>query len=309
MNFYKINFKYKDLINRLIPKQQILSKPITLNSSLGKNRPLTTKQNNRITTHLPPIISIPKTPKKRDIINEDLKICSKNFINPLDFINYAKINNLITEYVYLIKNNQIEDIDNPTKLKITNQDTSLEFEFWTLSLKGLAHVKGSEVEFIPLNEWLKSIDSFSKIIQSPFFKYQRFWRFFRLWKSIVQRSKLSLAKSSLSQDLCFAHKVLRPSFLNIQRKLNELNEIKLFSLKSDGIFSIDEFVQDNMKHKDIITKQFEDFHHFLLKSVQDACEMTRDVLDSPERENISKNTSPLEALIDHYNKSKSSGYN
>lgn len=317
------NIRARELRSRLLPRQQIHDHVLTINSTVAIKRPLTRQTNSRnpkekesdkkkkasvLSSLRPPLTPLPtknisETGQEKDI---------DSITDPFEFIDYVKKKNLTTEFVYLYPTNIIEDADHPTRLVIIPASKASREEFWNLSLKGLTHVKGSAVDFIPLDEWLTSLKQFQKIMRIPFFKYQRQWRLFRLWRSYVNRDKLKTAQNALTNDLFYTHSILRPAFIQIQRELYKLKQIKLFSIKNDFLYTLDEFTKANAKHHEEISQIFEQFFLKLEKIVQDACEQTiesvnlpdRDIKVKPSSNPINSSASPLDVLIEHYNRAK-----
>ncbi|KAK8845027.1 hypothetical protein M9Y10_021203 [Tritrichomonas musculus] len=321
------NNRARELRSRLLPRQLIHSRPLTINTTVAIKRPLTRQLNSRnprekefdrkqkspVSTLLRP----PLTPLPTKNITESNPVQDlESITDPFEFIEYIKKNNLTNEFAYLYPRNIIEDAEHPTRLVIIPASKASRQEFWNLSLKGLTHVKGSAVDFIPLDEWLTSLKQFQKLMKIPFFKFQRQWRLFRLWKSYVNRDKIKTAQTALTNDLFYAHFILRPAFIEIQRELYKLNQIKLFSVRHDRLYTLEQFTEDNSKHHDEIAQLFDDFFLKLEKIVQDACEKTIESLNTPEQNNKGKpttpspqqssapNASPLDLLIDHYNKTQ-----
>ena len=297
-------FRSRELRSRLVPRQQIHNHPLTKGSTFGIKRPFTRQSHRKVaiieTKPKLPFITSPRVNQDPDVkkSNESTQETELESIrDPFEFIEYAKKRNLTSEFVYLYPSDIIEDAEHPTRLVIIPASQASREEFWNLSLKGLTHVKGSAVDFIPLDEWMNSLNLFSKLLKIPFFKYQRQWRMFKIWKSQVKNEKMSFAKSALSSELFYAHGILRPAFLKIQRELHELKQLKLFSVRSDGMYTLEQFIEENNKRRDVVAKHFEEFFLKIEKIIQDSCEKTLDSLNSPD--NV-VSSSPLEQLIANY---------
>ena len=297
----------RELKSRLVPRQQLLNKPITLNSCFGTNRPKTrTTVRPEPASKLPPISPHnPKTPKRLEPEEPEPNIIPDNFENVNDFINYVKRKKAKTLYVYLWPSGVIEDSEHPSNLEIIPPNKVNKDDFITLSYKGISHIRGDNVDFIPLDEWLDGNVKFSKLLKIPFFKNQRQWRHFRAWKSLVQASKIRTANRSLTRNLFFTDGILREAFLQIQGKLNELQSMKLFSLQPTGKYRINHFVEDNKKHTAKMNQILTDMNNYIIYCVNEACERTRESLNSPEKEYGKDDKAPLEAMIQHYKKTKS----
>ncbi|EAY18876.1 Dynein heavy chain family protein [Trichomonas vaginalis G3] len=296
----------RELKSRLVPRQQLISKPVTLGSCFGTNRPKT-RAATRPEIQQKPIHSslhTPRTPKKLEQLEPEISLIPDNFEDPLEFINYVKKYNITNNFVYLYPSKLIEDENHPTSLKIIPPSQVKRSEFWTLSLKGLTHVCGDEVDFQELDEWLDANKKFAKLIQLPFFRYQRQWRHFRAWKSLVQTSKVKHANMMLTQNLFFTDLILRDAFLKVQRKLSDLQNLKLFSLRSTGKYRMKNFIEDNHEHYNKTTQMFSELYNYICQTVNEACEKTRELLHSPEKSGKTKGR-PLELLMEHYKKTHS----
>ena len=327
--------KAQELRNRLVPKQQILSQTITMNTTFKHRISKTNK-----TIHLPNTPPIPPLPEAPSSMQQQIpelgedgsydEIFSK-MKSPFEFIDYARKHNLRKEYIYLVPSGEIETAELPTNLvPISQKDLGLKIpmndkekkaaptsqngaqqatgklEFWNLSLEGLTHINGNVVDFTPLDEWLRSIDHFKKLMTIPFFKYQREWRMFLLWKKYVQRGKMHSAQIHLSADLFFANNIIQPAFIQVQRQIYQIQSIKLFSLRSDGNYTLNQFMEENAEYRKKVAKKFEYFYKNLIRIVQDACEATTDSLSSPERQaSSSADDGPLNLMIAHYHKTHS----
>lgn len=305
--FHNGNDRSRELKSRLVPRQQLISKPVTLGSCFAPTRPKTRAQT-RTESHSRPMtasIQTPRTPKKLEQLEPELNLIPDNFEDPIEFINYVKKYNLTNNYVYLYPSKLIEDENHPTSLKIIPPSQVKRSEFWTLSLKGLTHVCGDEVDFQTLDEWLDANQKFGKLIQLPFFRYQRQWRHFRAWKSLVQTSKVKHANILLTQNLFFTDMILREAFLKVQRKLSDIQSLKLFSLRSTGKYRMKNFLDDNHEHYNKMTTMFTDLYNYICKTVNDACEKTREMLVSPERFSGKTKGRPLELMMEHYKKIRS----
>lgn len=314
------NKRSRDLMNRLIPKQQIHNHPVTLGATIGKNAKPIIRGAPIIN---PKIKKLPPLPEKipdkkessRDIDSDEPlpSIDYETLTDPFDFIEKVKERNDTRSFVYLYPSNILEDADHPTCLRIIPQEQSSREEFWNLSLNGLTHVKSSTVDFIPLKDWIHDLNLFSKIMTIPFFKYQRQWRAFKLWKKAVRSDKMTNARTSLTGSLFFSHSVLRPAFIKIQRELQELQKTKLFSIRPDGLYTISSFLQENEQYRETVAKKFDDFFMDTLQIVQDACEKTIDILNSGEAEHqVKENTeegSVLDQWIAQYNRIQKHGQN
>jgi len=296
--------KAKELQGRLVPKQQIYNHPITMNaafrSSLSKTH---TGPKSAKPTPLPPLPTIEsESDGFSNLTSEEHQLRIEQLQSPLEFIDYANKFRLEKHYVYLKKGNKIENYESPTNLEIISSKDVKRDEFWTLSLKGFAHIKGSEIDFIPLNEWLKSIDQFKCLMQIKFFRIQREWRLFRLWKLCVQRDKILNARSMLSNDLFFAHRILQPSFIEIQKELFQMQSIKLYSIRPGGMYTLNQFKEENTRHQENVLNVFNTMMNKLVQIVQRACEVTLDCLNSPEKDPNDAHRSPLDQMIIHYQK-------
>ena len=154
----------------------------------------------------------------------------------------AKNNNLDGDFVYLQPMNIEEDAENPTRLRIVPPSKINKEDFWTISLAGLSHVKNSVVDFIPLDDWLRSNELFKKIMRIPFFKHYHQWKNFTAWKRTVLRNEMNQAMSQLRDHYFLIHPILRPSFYQIQKEIQALHQIKLFSIKANEVYTMDEFL-------------------------------------------------------------------
>jgi len=290
----------RELMNRLVPKQVIHSHPVTISGVISKNKP---KSQISIVKkkQLPPLAD-----KDEEIKQEDSCVSKKTGLtkNPITYIKLAKEGLDPRDYVYLYPTDIVEDSENPTNLRIINPKKASSEEFWTLSLKGFTYFNQKTADFVPLDVWLRSLDLFSRILTIPFFKYQRQWRHFNIWSRGVRREKILKAHSSLSADLFFAHPILRQSFLRIQKDLNQLKQLKLFAIQPGKIYSVYDFMSENMKHKDKVLHILETFNTSLVENVQIACESAMDNLSSPDADiNQTANGSPLDNLIASYQRS------
>lgn len=301
----------RELQSRLIPRQHVHSNLLSLNNTVAIKRPVTRQirinkeKDNDKKQKLPPLSSLGSPIPKAKLLTEistDKNI--ETMTDPFEFIEYAKQKNLTTEFVYLYPSNIIEDADHPTRLVIIPASQASREEFWNLSLKGLTHVRGAAVDFIPLNEWLDSLKIFSRVMQIPFFKYQRQWRLFKVWKSYVNREKMRFAQTSLTSGLFYSNRILRPAFIQIQKELYKLKQIKLFSIQPDKLYSLEQFAQENKDHRNRIAELLNQFFEKTEKIVQEACEKTIESINSPEREKVVEEGSPLDMMIAHYHKAQ-----
>ena len=314
------NRRSRDLMNRLIPKQQIHNHPVTLGATIGKNAkpiirgvPIINPKIKKLPPLQDKIVSKNENPPDGDSEEAPPEIDYESLTDPFDFINKAKERNDTRSFVYLYPSDILEDADHPTCLRIIPQEQSSREEFWNLSLNGLTHVKISNIDFIPLDDWLHDLNLFSKIMTIPFFKYQRQWRAFKLWKKSIRSDKMTSARSSLTGSLFFSHSVLRPAFIKIQKELQELQKTKLFSIKPDGLYTIESFLKENEQYRETIAKKFDDFFTQTILIVQDACEKTIDILNSGEADHQSNETteegSVLDQWIAQYNRIQKRGAN
>lgn len=301
-----------DLRARLVPKQPVVAPQVTLKGALN---PLakSQKHSHQIATALPPLPDPPVKETvaelKKEVENEATQYESiiDQFKTPFEFIDYAKKHNLKKEYVFLRSTGEIETAELPTNLvplPRANVDTK-QREVWTLSLEGLTHIRNGDVDFIPLESWLNSIEKFKRLLQIPFFKKHREWKFFSLWKRGVQCTKVSNSLQRINADFFFANQTLRNSFLQVRAALNELQRTKLFSLRSDGAYTLQQFIDENSEYRQTVTSTFESYYKKITKIVQEACERSLDELTSPERfQNAKKGARPLDMMIEHYKSQK-----
>lgn len=314
------NKRSRDLMNRLIPKQQIHNHPVTFGVTMGKNpkskiRSSINPNSNIKIKKLPPLPELQAVKLEKAELDSQRQLSDVDYeslTDPFEFIKLAKERNDYRSFVFLYPSEGFEDSENPTNLRIIPHEQALREDFWNLSLNGLTHVTKTSVDFKPLDEWLKSLQDFSKIMQIPFFKYQRQWRYFRLWKRAVQTDKMTYARTSLSSILFFAHSVLRPAFITIQKELNKLQTKKLFAIYPGNIYTLKSFLEENEKYREVITKEFDDFFLNTLQIVQDACEKTIDKLNTGDSENqeelpISQDESIVDQWIAQYNRAKKHG--
>ena len=114
------------------------------------------------------------------------------------------------------------------------------------------------------------------------------------------------AHTALTDELFFAHSVLRPAFIQIQRELNQLKQMKLFSLRPGTLYTLESFAEENAKHREEVMKVFDDFFQKTLQIVQNACEKTMDKLQTGEANDSGKPEnnalSPLDEMIQTYQK-------
>ena len=301
-----------DLRSRLVPKQPVVAPQVTLKGTLN---PLTKSQKHSHTmnTALPPL---PDPPSKET--SAELKKDNENdytqyesiidkFNSPFEFIDFAKKHNLTKEYIFLRSTHEIETADKPINLvpiPRANVDTK-QREVWTLSLEGLTHIRDGDVDFIPLDVWLASIEKFKRLLQIPFFKKHREWKFFSLWRRGVQCTKIQTSLTRINGDFFFADTTLRNSFLQVRVALNELQRTKLFSLRSDGAYTLQQFIDENSEYRQTVSQTFESYYKKITKIVQEACERSQDELTSPERfQNAKKGSRPLDLMINHYKSQK-----
>ena len=286
----------RELSGRLVPRQKIRSHPVTFLSTLSKNHALASKSViQQRPKKLPPLQPLPEIKKEEEPEPTVLPLTK----DPLEYIKRAKEGLDTREYVYLEPSGIIEDSEHPTCLRIIPAKNMNESNFWTLSLKGLTHFNRPNVDFIPLDQWLRETDLFSKILAVPFFKYQRQWRHFKMWRRNIQNAKLVKAQNGLSTNLFFANPILRPSFIKIQKELNNLRKIKLYTIDPKKIYTLADFAEENEKYRGEIRQKFDEFFNNLVSIVALACEK---LMDSSRAVDIEKeeNESPLEQLIAQY---------
>ena len=286
------------LLGRLVPKQKIHSRPVTFASTLSKNHALAQKT---IIQPKPKKVQIlqqvHEEPKEIQVEQKALPLTK----DPLEYIRRAKAGLDTREYVYLEPSDIIEDSEHPTCLRIIPSKNMNEAHFWTLSLKGLTHFNRPDVDFIPLDQWLRECDLFSRILAIPFFKYQRQWRHFKTWRRNLQNQKLTKAQTGLTANLFFANPILRPAFIKIQRELNNLQNVKLYVLNPAKIYTLESFAEENEKYKEKIKQKFEEFFNVMVTVVASACEKCMDTSRAHDKEKEEEgNLSPLDALLAQY---------
>jgi len=299
------NTKVKDLKNRLIPKVNSNNPKVTFQTSINAARSLsrTGKTSPKI-TKLDPLPD--ESGEKFSGFKENSESI-ESLTSPFKFVEYAKANNLEGDFVYLLPHNIEEDESNPTRLRIVPSSKVNKDDFWTLSLAGLSHVKGSNVDFIPLDEWLRSCELFKKIMKIPFFKHYHQWKSFTSWKRSVLRDKMQYSMSALRDHYFLVHPILRPSFFTIQREIQQLHQFKLFNLRGDSLYSLEEFAQQNSKHIKTISEKLDSFIKHVTEMVQVACDKTMNTLSSLTVTDGSVQSSPLEHLLSQYEKAAHRG--
>ena len=317
-----------DLINRLVPKQAIHSQKVTFGTSINATCVSRRAKSNLRNTKLPPISNEDGTetdngqqleaaptqsqqekPKQRIKPHDEGRNESiEQLTSPFKFVEYARKHNLQEDFVYLLPQNIEENEENPTRLRIVpSSQVSKDSDYWTLSLSGLSHYKNNMVDFMKLDDWIRSCELFKQIMKIPFFKHYHQWKSFTSWKRSVVRDKMIAASSSLKDHYFIVHPILRPAFFSIQKEIQQLNSLKLFNLRGDSLYSLDEFSKENARHREKITKTLDDFITRVTEMVQVACEKTIDTLSSFTVTDGAIQASPLEHLMSQYEKAQHRG--
>ncbi|OHT09907.1 Dynein heavy chain family protein [Tritrichomonas foetus] len=296
--------KKKDLINRLVPKQQIHSQKVTFGTSINATCTSKRARSNLRNPILPPIS---EPTKRTQLVEDNSNESIDQLTSPFKFVEYARKHNLQEDFVYLLPQNIEENAENPTRLRIVPSSQVSKDDYWTISLSGLSHFKNNTVDFVKLDDWLRSCELFKQIMKIPFFKHYHQWKSFTSWKHSVVRDKMVAASSSLKDHFFIVHPILRPAFFAIQKEIQQLNSLKLFNLRGDSLYSLDEFSKENARHREKITKTLDEFIGRVTEMVQVACEKTIDTLSSLTVTDGAVQASPLEHLMSQYEKAQHRG--
>ena len=81
--------------------------------------------------------------------------------------------------------------------------------------------------------------------------------------------------------------------------------MKLFLLQPTGKYRMQHFVEDNKKHCAKMNQILQDMHNYIVVAVNEACEKTREQLNSPEKIRGKSDKGPLDAMIAHYKRTHS----
>jgi dynein heavy chain len=291
-----------DLSGRLLPKQHIHNHPVTFSTSILAGRAMSRTNRKALPSRLPPIEN--QTAPRLDFSDA---VSSEEVVSPFKFVEYVREIGLDGDFVYLLPQNIEENEENPTRLRIVPSSQIPKDDFWTLSRAGLSHVKNSVVEFMPLDDWLRSCDLFKQVMKIPFFKHYRQWKSFTSWKRDVARDQMIAAGNSLRDHLFIVHPILRPTFFGIQKEIQSLKSLKLFNLRGDSLYSLNEFSNDNARQRERISKTLEEFIGRITEMVQVACEKTIDTLSSLTVTEGAVQQSPLDHVLQQYEKAAHRG--
>lgn len=290
------------LKSRLLPKQQAHKQKVTFKTSIDAARSIS-----RCSKTRPKLTKLKPLPKEKNKSKQVSQTKEDNetietLTSPFKFVEYARANNLEGDFVYLLPMNIDEDSENATRLRIVPSSKINRDEFWTLSLAGLSHVKNSVVDFIPLDDWLRSCELFKKLMRIPFFKYYKQWKSFASWKRAVLCDKMNFAMESLKENYFIVHPILRPFFFSIQKEIQGLYQIKLFSLRGDSMYTLDEFTKISASHRGNVAEKLNNFIEKVMDLVQSACDRTMNTLTAAAVSENVVQSSPLEQLLSQYEK-------
>ncbi|EAY17883.1 Dynein heavy chain family protein [Trichomonas vaginalis G3] len=288
----------KELLGRLVPKQAIHNHPVTFNSTLSKNHPQLKSPLIQLRQKVLPPLQV-TADQPIPIESEPQKIPYTK--DPIEYIQRAKAGTDTREYVYLEPANIIEDSEHPTCLRIIPASQMKDSNFWTLSLKGLTHFNRPVVDFIPLEQWLRENDLFSRIMTIPFFKYQRQWRHFKTWHRNILKKKQSNAQLGLTTNLFFANPTLRPAFIKIQQELGNLRKLKIITINPKKTYTLGAFVEENARNHKELKENLDQFFNNIVGIMATACEKSMDT-GSHDRDKDQESQSPLNQLIAQYEK-------
>ncbi|EAX96982.1 Dynein heavy chain family protein [Trichomonas vaginalis G3] len=299
------NPKANTLKNRLIPNQSAHIQKVTLETSIhgGRSMSRSSKLKNPSSKLEPLKQDQAIKPQYAREQGETLA----SLTSPFQFVEYARKNNLEGDFVYLEPQNIEEDENNPTRLRIVPPSKINKNDFWTISLAGLSHVKNSVVDFIPLEDWLRSCELFKKIMKIPFFKHYHQWKNFTAWKRSVLRNEMNTSMSALRDHYFLVHPILRPSFFQIQKEIQSLHQIKLFSFRGNSLYTLEEFQHQSDHYLAEITEKLNGFIERVTEMVQVACDKTMNTLSSLTVTDGSVQTSPLDHLLSQYEKAAHRG--
>jgi hypothetical protein len=109
---------------------------------------------------------------------------------------------------------------------------------------------------------------------------------------------MEAAGNSLRDNFFIVHPILRPTFFKIQKELQQLSGLEIVSLRGGSLYSLNEFGNENARHRDRVTKTLDDFIARITQMVQVACEKTIDTLSSlTVTDGAATQISPLDHLI------------
>merc|ERR550514_71093 len=118
-----------------------------------------------------------------------------SWISPADFVEFILNHESLTEeFCYMNRSG-------PYEFQIVPFSQINPNDYMTISIRGVTHYAGGQLDFQDLSEWQRDQEMYRKITQIPFFAKYRKWKLFSVWKSVMRNQRVRKCSKTLNSNL------------------------------------------------------------------------------------------------------------
>jgi hypothetical protein len=144
-------------------------------------------------------------------------------------------------------------------------------EYFTISSAGVVHLKPDEPsEFLSLADWMRASTLFNVLTAIRTFKYYMATKVFRMWRASVRHQLYVQQRQRLSRSLFLAKESFCGPLLEVNRQLNEMQAIRLTTLKQQTL-PVSDFIKDQTDRRTDAGNKFSEFIDKLQAVVDKVC--------------------------------------
>ncbi|XP_071942686.1 dynein axonemal heavy chain 6-like [Antedon mediterranea] len=159
----------------------------------------------------------------------------------------------------------------PYNLKIVTHKNTNPSDHYTISRKGVTHMRNSEAEFTELDRWEQEYRYFIQLVKIPTFALFRKWKAFVTWKKNVRSRKIANCKKRLQENLFIVNPSLRPAVLNVREMCYRISDMGLCKVEKGRTYTLQHFTAAQFIQLNEVSGRLAEFRELVKEVVRSAC--------------------------------------
>ncbi|XP_033099985.1 dynein heavy chain 6, axonemal-like [Anneissia japonica] len=159
----------------------------------------------------------------------------------------------------------------PYNLKIVTHKNTNPSDHYTISRKGVTHMRNSEAEFTDLDRWEQEYRYFMQLVKIPTFALFRKWKAFVTWKKNVRSRKIASCKKRLQENLFIVNPSLRPAVLNVREMCYRISDMGLCKVEKGRTYTLEHFTGAQFVQLNEVSGRLAEFRELVKEVVRSAC--------------------------------------
>ncbi|XP_063775637.1 dynein axonemal heavy chain 6 [Pseudophryne corroboree] len=197
-------------------------------------------------------------------------VIKANIKDPLQIINII-LENKNVGFLYMTPAVSKSSVEyDPYNLRIVNHKNINKYDYYTISDRGVTHIRNGEVLFLELGRWKQEYLYHRALKQIPTFAFFRKWKTFTVWRKNVRAKKISECRKALQENLFIVNASLCPALLNIQEMCFRISDMGLCRIEKGYTYSLKEFIDNQFKQLEEVANRLSEFRDLAKEVVRSA---------------------------------------